>query len=443
MWPAAAAGRPLHLAAPVEPARDHTARVVLEGLAPDTRYRWRVRFGRGGFVRAVAGPALEGTFRTAPAPDAPAPLRLAFGGDLAGQNVCRDAALGFPVFEAVAARAPDLFVTLGDMIYADGTCEAVGRYGNAQVPGGFGPALDRAGFDAHWRYAREDPSHQRLLATTSLVAVWDDHEVRNDFGPRDDRPAPPAPPVPLMGPGLAAFLDHNPLPPGAGHRLYRRLRWGRHLELFVLDTRQYRAPDALPDDGPEPKTMLGRAQREWLVRAMTSSDATWKVVVSSVPLAIPTGVPPEAGRDGWADGGGPTGFERELLAVLRALREAGVRESVWLTADVHHAQRLRHVPFPESPRFVLHELVTGPLNAGLFPEHTLDETLHPERLFFHGPPAAGAVRDFDDARSFFNFGELEVDAGGALRLRVLDSRGRLLYEEALAPPPPSAPSPPH
>ena len=218
----------------VRAADDYTGQVVLTGLKPDTDYRYRVGSERG-------------SFETAPAADDAEEVRLAFGGDVAGQNVCRDTGEGFPIMETIRDLRPDVFVGLGDMIYADNACDPVGRYGNAQVPGP-GPAPDLATFWAHWRYNRADESSQRLLQSTSYVGVWDDHEVVNDFGPLSDtRSAPPyTPGVHLLPIGLEAFLDYTPIAVAANtpKRLYRSLRWGKHLELFVLDTRQYRDANA-------------------------------------------------------------------------------------------------------------------------------------------------------------------------------------------------------
>jgi len=200
----------------VRAADDYTGQVVLTGLKPDTDYRYRV-----GSVR--------GSFETAPAADDAEEVRLAFGGDVAGQNVCRDAGEGFPIMETIRGLRPDVFVGLGDMIYADNACDPVGRYGNAQVPGP-GPAPDLATFWAHWRYGRADAASQRLLASTSYVGVWDDHEVVNDFGPLSDtRSTPPyMPGVHLLPIGLEAFLDYTPIAVAANtpKRLYRSLRWG-------------------------------------------------------------------------------------------------------------------------------------------------------------------------------------------------------------------------
>ena len=416
-----------------EAAHDFTARVALEHLRPATTYRYRAWFGGHGHD-AVA----EGTFRTAPAADKAAPLRLAFGGDLNGQNVCRDAAEGMPITGTVRAWHPDVFVGLGDSIYADNACAPVGLYGNAQIPGSFGPAADLPTFWAHWRYTRADPGLQRLLSGTDYVGVWDDHEVVNDFGPlTDTRSTPPyTPGVHLMPLGLHAFLDYTPVAVAQNTplRLYRSLRWGKNLELFVLDTRQYRDPNFEVDTDAHPKTMLGREQLTWLKERLAASDARWKVIVSSVPMSIPTGFPAVPnGRDGWANFDGATGYERELLDIVRFMRAHSIRNSVWITTDVHFSEAFRYVPFADDPAFAVHELVTGPMNAGIFPTTDFDTTLNPERLAFFAPPSPGAVTTWTEAKHWFNFGELDIGRGGALTMRIVNTAGDVEFERTLPP----------
>ena len=414
----------------VTAADDFTGKVLLEGLAPDRDYRYRLRFDRG--------PVVTGGFHTAPDPETAAPLDLAFGGDVAGQNVCRDADEGFPIADTIRARRPDVFVGLGDMIYADNACDPVGRYGNAQVPGAFGPAADLAGFWAHWRYNRADRGLQRLLASASYVGVWDDHEVVNDFGPlHDTRDAPPyTPGVHLLPLGLEAFLDYTPIAEAADtpKRLYRSLRWGKHVELFVLDTRQYRDANGAEDTAARPKTMLGREQLTWLNEGLAASDATWKVVVSSVPMSIPTGFPAANGRDGWANFDQATGFEHELLSILRGASDRGDR-LVWITTDVHFAEAFRYRPFGDRPGFVVHELATGPLNSGIFPIRDVDPTLNPEVLEFFGPATAEAVTSWEEAKEWFNFGTLQVDASGVLRAAIVNTAGEEVFGLELTPAP--------
>jgi alkaline phosphatase D len=403
---------------------DFAGQLRLGRLRPGTEYRYRA-----GKVR--------GSFRTAPSANDTRPVRLAFGGDVAGQNVCRDAREGFPIMNTIRSFRPDVFVGLGDMIYADNACEPVGRYGNDQIPGRVGPATDLAGFRAHWRYSREDPSSQRLLSSTSYVGVWDDHEVVNDFGPLGDtRSTPPyMPGVHLLPLGLDAFIDYTPIamPPSAPKRLYRALRWGRHLELFVLDTRQYRDANSTTDGPDRPKTMLGREQLTWLKESLAASNATWKVIVSSVPMSIPTGFPPTGGRDGWANFDQTTGFEQELLDILRFMDGRRTRNTIWITTDVHFAEALRYRPFPSSPDFVVYELATGPLNAGIFPIRDVDTTLNPEVLAFYGPPTPEAVTGWEEAKRWFNFGTLELARDGRLTARIVNTAGAAQFSLTLTP----------
>jgi len=416
-----------------EAAHDFAARVALEHLRPATTYRYRARFDGGARSRVA-----EGTFRTAPADLEPAPLRLDFGGDLNGQNVCRDAAEGMPITETVRARDPDVFVGLGDSIYADNTCAPVGLYGNAQIPGSFGPAADLPAFWAHWRYTRGDAGLQRLLSGTDYVGVWDDHEVVNDFGPlTDTRSTPPyTAGVHLMPLGLHAFLDYTPVAVAQNTplRLYRSLRWGKNVELFVLDTRQYRDPNFEVDTDAHQKTMLGREQLTWLKERLAASDARWKVIVSSVPMSIPTGFPAVPnGRDGWANFDSATGYERELLDILRFMRDHSIRNTVWITTDVHFSEAFRYVPFADDPTFAVHELVTGPMNAVIFPTTDFDTTLDPERLAFFAPPSPGAVTTWTEAKHWFNFGELDIGRRGALTMRVVNTAGEVEFERTLRP----------
>lgn len=409
---------------------DFTGKIKVTGLEPGTRYRYKVRFteGWGGRDEAV-----EGGFETAPRDNRPVPVTFAWGGDLAGQNVCRDATEGFPIFKAINRVPLDFFVGLGDMIYADGVCNAVGLYGNAQIPGPFVQAADKANYWAHWKYNREDNGYRALLARLPYYAIWDDHEVVNDFGPlHDTRTAPPyTPGVHLLPIGLGAFLDYNPIAEDANtpKRLYRSVRWGKHLEMFILDTRQYRDSNFEEDTDASPKTMLGREQVVWLKDAIKRSDATWKLIVSSVPMSIPTGS--AAGRDGWANFQQSNGFERELLDVLTFMKDNGARNAVFITTDVHFAEVFRYAPFADDPGFLVHEVVTGPINAGLFPNRNFDTTLGAESLFFYGP--AAPITAWEQAKPWMNFGLAHVDEHGRMTLSINDIAGANVYSLTLAP----------
>jgi len=333
------------------------------------------------------------------------------------------------------------------MIYADNTCEAIGKYGNRQVPGNFTRSADLANFRAHWRYAREDPAFQKLLSTTAYYGIWDDHEVVNDFGPLQDTrdSAPYSEAVHLLPIGLKAFLDYTPIRKSARtpNRLYRNIRWGKHLELFFLDNRQYRDANLAADHPKRRKTMLGREQLAWLKEKIHSSDATWKVLVSSVPISIPTGQPQNLGRDGWGNDGGntdptiegipqsDTGFEQELMEIVEFLRDKKAN-TLFITTDVHFAAVFKYTPFKDGG-YSFHEIVVGPGNAGLFPNRAFDKTLGTESLFFFGPENADTVTTWEEALNWFNYATIAIDDSGELVVDIKDTWGKSVYSLRLLP----------
>lgn len=401
---------------------DFAGAMRLGPLEPDTRYSLRAWAAAYGPPKPPPD-ARPATFTTAKAAEDASAFTFAWGGDLAGQNVCRDAAEGFPIFAAFEELEVSFFIGLGDMIYADNVCLASGRYGNVQVPASFAPSTDLEGFRAHWRYSREDPGFARLLASAGYYAVWDDHEVLNDFGPSDDvGQGPPYDPAQhLMPIGQEAFREYNPIDGAREGAFYRSVRWGRHVELFFLDTRRYRGAR-----GSAHESMLGSAQRAWLETAVQASDATWTIVISSVPISVPTG------GDSWADEGDRTGYERELAELMRLFHDGGRHDVLFLTTDVHFAAAFRYTPLPEHPEFRVHEAISGPLHAGLFPTDAFDPSLGAERLFYFAAPRVDDL-PWEVARTFMNFGTVGVREDGALEIAIRNERGEAVHSLELAP----------
>lgn len=376
---------------------DLTGKIALTGLTPATAYSYRLESG---------AEVVSGAFVTAPRRDEAVRVTFLWSGDLGGGGFCRRVDGGYPIFRTMARRRADFFLFVGDTIYADRRCDGPGI-----VPGADFVATSLREFRARHRYNREDPAAQEFFRQTSVFAIWDDHEVRNDFA---------GPTEPLMVTGRRAFLEYWPLQPPEEEpsRMYRKFRWGRLLEVFILDTRQYRSPNTQLD-GPG-KTMLGEPQRRWLIQNVTTSTALWKVIVSTVPLAIPTGRPER--RDSWSNANvwgiaqaNGTGFATERDAIVRQFRERGVRNLVFVAGDVHHAELIRHHPMTD---FSFHEFIAGPLSATLGRPRALDEGLNPRSLF-----AVGGVN---------NFGEVTIEAS-RLIVRIVDEAGAVLYTHTIGP----------
>jgi phosphodiesterase/alkaline phosphatase D-like protein len=433
-------------------ASNFTAQALVSELLPGTSYVYEVWFE----TAAGRSASETGTFRTAPNPGTRAAVSFIWGGDLGGQTHCRQADGGYRIFEPMLAFHPDFFVANGDMIYADNDCPARGPVpGWTNIPGGF-PAVsdpsvdwqDRARVEevyvAHWLYNRADPSFQALMRAVPMYVQWDDHEVINDFGApwpvypaSPDRPGYPN----IVQAGRKTFFDFHPLTqnPDEPDRIYRSYRWGRDVELFIIDARSYRSDNRQADTPENAKTMLGREQLEWLEAGLTTSTATWKIVSSDVPISAPTGSE-SIGRDAFANQAGSpaaarTGFEAELIELLRSLDAANVRNLVFVVTDVHFAAQIRYAPDldGDGDPLIFHELISGPLNAGRTASvSSLDPTLAPVLLYGEG--------------NIFNYGTVRIDAGTGgvphVRTDIRDEQGRVRPGSSLEirPEPPPGPT---
>lgn len=382
------------------PETDFTMTIPLEGAVPATLYRYHVLVGLiGGGASAVdAALAAQGEFTTLPAAQRSAPVVFAWSGDLGGQQRCRQGAGGYPIFDVMRNQDLDFFLFLGDTIYSDDTCPSP-----PNEPGADFKASTLTEYRTRHRYQRGAESLRWFLETVPVYVIWDDHEVRNNFaGPFDDQ----------MPAGRQALREYWPIasPVSDPNRMYRAVRYGADLELFILDTRQYRNRNA-DQDGPA-KTMLGAAQLQWLLDGLTHSTATWKVIATSVPLSIPKGggasVP---GYDGWAGGPDGTGFERERQVIVDAILGRKLKNVVFLGGDVHWVQANAYDPDQDGV-IDFHEFIAGPLSARPGRLTVASETLHPTRLI--------------NEDGYYNFGLARI-TGTSFELTVVDDAGKTRF----------------
>ena len=349
---------------------DYTLTIPLEGLTPSTRYRYHVVVGSAASsTQQLSGKsAATGEFVTLPDEQISRTVMFAWSGDLGSGGRCRQGLDGYPIFDVIHRYNPNFFLFLGDTIYGDHVCPSP-----PNEPGADFKATTLEAYRLRHRYQRGADALRRFLMGTPVYVVWDDHEVRNNFsGPYDEQ----------MPPGRQALREYWPIasPLEDPHRLYRTVRYGADLELFILDVRQYRSRNE--DRDGVSKTMLGTAQLAWLLDGLQSSTATWKVIATPVPLSIPKGgdarVP---GNDGWAGGSDGTGFERERQVIVDTILTHQIKNVVFLSGDVHWVQANAYDPNHDGV-IDFHEYIAGPLSAppGRFaPTQT---ALHPTELFY-------------------------------------------------------------
>jgi alkaline phosphatase D len=383
--------------------QDFTLKVPLEGLIPATRYRYDVRTIQPAQPSVSTTVTAQGEFMTAPSSGESVSATFLWSADLGGQNRCRDEQTGYPIFDTMRVQKPDFTILLGDLIYGDDTCPSP-----PNAPGSEFTASTLDQYRAKHRYQHGAPALQRFLSSVPIWAIWDDHEVRNNFSGRYD---------PQMPVGRQALLEYWPIrtPPDDPTRLYRQLRYGADLELFILDTRQYRSRNA-DLDGPN-KTMLGQTQLAWLLDGLARSTAKWKLIATSVPLSSPkSGSLSMPGNDTWARGKDGTGFQSELRVIVDAILSRRIRNVVWLAGDVHYVQANAYDTNGDGV-IDFHEFICGPLSGASPTPLVPDPAFRPTTLFSEG--------------GFMNFGKVTV-RGAILDVTIIDGSGTVRFSHRLA-----------
>ena len=242
----------------VEATHDFTARAPIAQLKPATRYRLRAegRSGESGAAESVT----EGTFATAPTAEANARVTFTV---VTGQDYTRrdDPENGHRTYDLMRRVHPDFFVHTGDMEYFDrntpsATNVRLARFKWTRI---YALPFERA-------FHREVPSY----------FIKDDHDTLKD----DCWPGQRYGEL-TFDQGVALVREQVPVP----ERPYRNIRWGRDLEIWLPEGREYRSANDLPDR-PE-KTIWGREQKQWFFDTVRRSDATFRILISPTPLVGP------------------------------------------------------------------------------------------------------------------------------------------------------------
>jgi alkaline phosphatase D len=424
---------------------DFTAQVDLAGLPAGQRIFYRVRFQNLHDTKIWSEP-IEGTFTTAPTSEAPRDVTIAFTADVCGQGwgINRDMG-GMRLFETMRAAGADVFIHLGDTIYADQPLQAEVTlddgtiWKNLVTEEKSAPAQSLAGYRGAQRYNLLDDNVRRFNASLSQFVIWDDHEVRDNWYPsqiipdRDPRYTERS--VALLSAwARRSFLEYHPvrLNPVDPERIYRSQRFGPDVEIVGFDMRSYRGANSpnrqtvLTDDA----RILGAAQVAWLKQRLKASTATWKIIASDMPLGlIVTDGPTDFEAVANGDNGAPLGRELEIADLLKFIRDERIRNVVFITADVHYCAAHYYDPakavFTEFSPFW--EFVAGPAHAGTFGPNTLDRTFGPEARFIGIP--AGMKPNRPPSAGFQFFGTLKADARTkTLTVRLIDLAGKTLFQ---------------
>jgi len=256
----------------VEASSDFCHQAKIEGLSPATTYQFQAQ-GESGADQAV----ISGSFTTAPKSTSEAPITFTV-------STCQEFELrddkdnGHMIYRSMLDLKPDFFVQTGDTLYYD-----------RKAP------LSKNMPLARYRWGRMYSLPYQKAFHEEIPSYWmhDDHDLlKNDcwagqkYGDL------------TWEQGLQIWREQIP----QSDKPYRTFRWGKNLQIWLPEGREYRSPNKMPD-GPE-KTILGKEQWTWLEKTMRESDATFKLYISATPVVGPD-------RGGKNDNHANEGFEYE------------------------------------------------------------------------------------------------------------------------------------
>ncbi len=238
---------------------DFTMQWKLDGLAAGKEYAAVIeaRPPGGGEVTAV----VRGAFKTAP--DAAKSAKVKFCITTCHDYLRRDdGRSGHKIYPALSKLAPDFIVHAGDIEYYD-------------KPEPWAWTRDLMRFK--WARIFSLPSNRDFYSRTSSYFLKDDHDtLKNDCWAGQTYGAV------TFAEGVKLFNEEQfPSHPTR----YKTVSWGKDLQVWLLEGRDYRSPNDMPD-GPQ-KTILGGEQKAWLLRTLRESKATFKLVFSPTPIVGP------------------------------------------------------------------------------------------------------------------------------------------------------------
>ena len=238
--------------------------------------------------------------------------RIAFGS-------CARQSSPQPIWEAIVAKQPQLFLMIGDNIYGD--------------------SADMEVLKSKYAELGAQPGFQKIKKTCPLLATWDDHDFGLNDGGADFAQRVESQQV---------FLDFFGVPADSPCRkragVYSAHLFGpaeQRVQVLLLDTRYFRTPlkegfkvgekgdgvrgRYVPDDSPE-ATILGEEQWTWLAEQLRK-PAKLRIIASSVQVL--------ANEHGWERWGN---FPRDRTRLFELLKKSKAGGVVFISGDRHLAE---------------------------------------------------------------------------------------------------------
>jgi alkaline phosphatase D len=258
------------------------------------------------------------------------PVNIVAFGSCANQNKPQ------AIWSSIQAAKPDLFLWLGDNIYAN--------------------TEDPAVFDEKYAMLATQPGYAAFRPTATIMATWDDH----DYGVNDGGAEYPM--RQMAAEKFKKFFGTANGPAWPAEGVYSSAIFGpegQRVQVILLDTRYFRTalekdPDSksyLPSEGPD-ATILGETQWQWLEGELLK-PAEVRLIGSSIQF-----VAAQHRFEKWAN------FPREKQRLLDGIRKTSAKGVIFLSGDRHLAE-ISVLPAAQGVGYPLYDITSSGLtNAG-------------------------------------------------------------------------------
>ena len=240
----------------VDPEANYSKKFILDKLLPGKTYELLVEARP---ENGITSAQMKGKFKTPP--DINSSRKIVFGASTCQGYPDQDHPDGYKIYPFLESLDLDFFVHAGDILYYDNL------------------AKNKSMAHYHWDRMFSLPTNKSFHAQVTSYFEKDDHDAWFNDSYRGIKSS-------FMGDftfdqGLAVFRQEMPIK----DKTYRTFRWGKDLQIWLVEGRDYRSPNTQAD-GPD-KTIWGKEQMEWFKQTVEASDATFKILISPTPLIGP------------------------------------------------------------------------------------------------------------------------------------------------------------
>ncbi|MCX7735676.1 MAG: alkaline phosphatase family protein [Candidatus Kapabacteria bacterium] len=284
----------------------------------------------------------------------------------------------YKIFNSIYSKKPDIMLWLGDNIY----------YREVDW-------FSRSGMIYRNSHSRAIPELQPLLASVHHYAIWDDHDYGPNNSDRSFRNKNEALDVFQLfwGNPTYGFYDEK--------CAVTMFKWA-DIDFFLLDNRWFRSSN---NRKFSEKEILGNKQIDWLINALTFSEARFKIIIIGGQVLNPV-----ANYENYST------FPEEQSYLINSISKENIKGVIFISGDRHFSEL---TSLPREGTYPLLDFTVSPLTSGPF-----TDACSKENNYLRVPGTCYDKR---------NFGMIEITGKRTertLKFLLFDTDGNRIWEKS-------------